>query len=136
MHIESLERCVNAKEVREMLKVLPRGLEESYEQILAKSPRRRDLLQILHFLAFSARTMRLKELAEVVSIDFDSADGPCYDADLKYSDPCVVLTICAGLATETEGMCSKKTRTPRQLKYHPLRRSQAGPFLCQGISHL
>lgn len=108
MQIDTLKNCMNAREVMKMLKVLPRDLEETYEQILVNNPRRRDLLQILHFLAFSARTMRLKELAEVVTIDFDSINGPCYDMDLRYSDPCVVLTVCSSLATETEGKCFQK----------------------------
>lgn len=102
MQIDSLKTCMNAKEVKEKLKALPKGLEETYEQILISSARRRNLLQILHWLAFSARALRLEEIAEVASVDFD-ADGPCYDPDLKYAHPSMALTVCSGLVTVTNG---------------------------------
>lgn len=104
MQIESLERCMNAREVKEKLKTLPKDLEDTYEKILTSSPRAKELLHMLHWLAFSARELRLEEIAEVPSVDFDAADGPCYDPDLKYSNPSIALTVCSGLVTETDGM--------------------------------
>lgn len=103
MQIDSLQDCLNARAVREKLKTLPKGLEETYEQILVGSPHRRDLLRMLHWLAFSARALRLEEIAEVVSVDFDEVDFQCYDPDLKYSNSHIALTVCSGLVTETDG---------------------------------
>lgn len=103
MQIDNLQTCMNAREVKEKLKALPKGLEETYEQILTSSARRRDLLRMLHWLAFSYCALRLEEIAEVPSVDFDAADGPCYDPDLKYSHPSIALTVCSGLVTVTDG---------------------------------
>lgn len=86
-----------------MLDTVPKDPEETYEQILVRSPRRRDLLQMLNWLAFSLRALRVEELAEVISIDFDSTNGSRYDPDLKYSDPRSCLTVCSGLVSETDG---------------------------------
>ena len=80
---------------------MPKGLEESYERILARS-RRRDLLQMLHWLAFSTRALKLEELAETVSVDM-TRDRPAYDPDLKYGNAKIALTVCSGLVTESEG---------------------------------
>ncbi|KZP08569.1 hypothetical protein FIBSPDRAFT_660462, partial [Athelia psychrophila] len=103
MQIDSLQTCMNTKEVKEKLKALPKDLEETYERILTSSTRRHDLLHMLHWLAFSARALRLEEIAEVPSVDFDAEDGPCYDPDLKYSMPSIALTVCSGLVTVSDG---------------------------------
>lgn len=110
IQMDSLEDCLNARAVREKLKTLPKGLEETYEQILVSSPHRRDLLHMLHWLAFATRALRLEEIAEVVSVDFDEVDLPCYDPDLKYSNSHVALTVCSGLVTEMNGNYFKRPR--------------------------
>lgn len=102
LQMDSLKYCLNAKDVKEKLKALPRDLEETYERILASSPYPRDLLHMLHWLAFSAHALRIEELAEVVLVDLES-DDPCYDPDLKYEDVRVALDVCSGLVTETDG---------------------------------
>ncbi|KZP09217.1 hypothetical protein FIBSPDRAFT_242108 [Athelia psychrophila] len=103
LQISDLQQCLNLREVREQLKILPKDLEETYERILTRSPRRRDLLQMLHWLAFSARDLSLEELAEVVAVDLNADAGPSYARDLKFGDPRSALTVCSGLITETEG---------------------------------
>lgn len=95
MKMDSLQHCLNAKAVKEKLKALPKDLEETCEQTLASSPHRQDLPHMLHWPAFSARALRLEEVAEVPSVDFDAADFPCYDPDLKYSNPRIALIVCS-----------------------------------------
>ncbi|KZP14309.1 ankyrin [Athelia psychrophila] len=104
MQMDSLEGCMNTREIKEKLETLPKDLEETYEKILTRSPRRNELLRMLHWLAFSARELRLEEIAEVPSVDFDAADGPCYDPGLKYVNPSIALTVCSGLVTEMDGI--------------------------------
>lgn len=104
MQMDSLQTCMNAREVKVKLKTLPKDLEETYEKILMRSPRHKELLHMLHRLAFSARELRLEEITEVPSVDFDAAGGPCFDTDLKYSNPSIALTVCSGLVTETNGL--------------------------------
>ncbi|KAF7980620.1 hypothetical protein HWV62_37408 [Athelia sp. TMB] len=104
LQIDELQRCLNAREVKKQLKTLPRTLEDTYERILTLNQRQSELLQMLHWLAFSVRDLRLDELADVVSVDFDSEDGPAYDADLRYGDSTIALAVCSGLVTESNGI--------------------------------
>lgn len=94
---------MNLREVKEQLEALPTGLEETYERILVRSRRRRDLLQMLHWLAFSVRTLTVAELAGVVSVDLEAEGGPSYAADLRFGNPQTALAVCSGLVTEVEG---------------------------------
>lgn len=103
LQIFDLKQCLSFREVKNQLNALPKDLEDSYERILARSPRRRDLLQMLHLLAFSARALSLAEIAAVVSIDLEAECGPCYDPDLCFGDPRSALDICSGFVTETAG---------------------------------
>lgn len=70
MQIESLRHCLTARAAKDKLKTLPKDLEEAYEQLLANSHHPQELLQMLHWLALSARALYLEELAEVTTIDF------------------------------------------------------------------
>ena len=90
--------------VKKQLQTLPKTLEKTYERILSESDRPQDLLQMLHWLAFSVRALRLEELADVVSVDQGAVDGPAYDPDLRFGDPTIALAVCAGLVTLSDGM--------------------------------
>ncbi|KAF7986925.1 hypothetical protein HWV62_12719 [Athelia sp. TMB] len=104
LQITDLQHCLNLREVREQLDALPRDLEGTYERILTKSRRHRDLLQILHWLAFSARDLSVEEISEVVSVHLDATGGPVFDSDLRYGDPKIALIVCSGLVIETNGI--------------------------------
>ncbi|KZP03687.1 hypothetical protein FIBSPDRAFT_968780 [Athelia psychrophila] len=104
LQIADLQKCLTLREVRKQLEALPKDLEETYERILVKSDHHSELLQMLYWLVFSTRALRLEELAEVVSVDLDADDGPSYDPDLKFGDPRSALTVCSGLVTQTEGV--------------------------------
>lgn len=134
LQIADLQKCLTLREIRKQLDALPKNLEETYERMLVKSDRRSELLQMLHWLAFSARALTLEELAEVVSVDFDADDGPSYDPDLKFGDPRSALTVCSGLVTEAQG--EHFHRLSNWLLIEILRRSTACPFLREGISHI
>lgn len=103
LQLDELARCYNLREVNAQLDALPKDLEEAYERILTKSTRRQELLQLLCWLAFSARALSLQEFAEVVSVDLEADGRPTYESELKYEDASVTLTVCAGLITETDG---------------------------------
>lgn len=107
LQIDSLRRCLKAKEVEDQLKALPKDLEESYERILVRSEKRSDLLQMLRWLAFSARDLQLEELAETVSVDLNAHECPSHNVDLRYPDPDAALTVCSGLVTVAQGTCLK-----------------------------
>ncbi|KAF7985889.1 hypothetical protein HWV62_43772 [Athelia sp. TMB] len=104
LQVDELKRCLNPKDVKKQLKILPRTLEETYDRILTNSEHQENLLQMLHWLTFSVRDIRLAELADVVSVDLHADGGPCYDPELKYGDDLAALAVCSGLVTEALGI--------------------------------
>ena len=49
--------------------------------------------------------MAIKEVAEAITVDFDSADGPTFTPMRRYTDPRDVLVRCSSLVSESEGQC-------------------------------
>ncbi|KAF7977924.1 hypothetical protein HWV62_1983 [Athelia sp. TMB] len=105
LQLQQLKKCFTYKKVQEQLKKLPTSLEGSYAKILADADplEHLQLRNILYWLAFSARALALREIAEVVSVDFEALGSPTFDPKCRYGDPTVVLTVCSGLVTETDG---------------------------------
>jgi hypothetical protein len=60
-------------------------------------------MKLFQWLAFSIRPLRLKELAKVVAVDFDSQDVPWFDRHRRYDDAEGILEVCSGFVTTTEG---------------------------------
>ncbi|KZP12248.1 hypothetical protein FIBSPDRAFT_985791 [Athelia psychrophila] len=102
LQLDDLMSCFNRRELERQLKSLPKGLDETYVRILARSSRPKDLRRFLQFLAFSRRAMTVHEIAEVATVDLDTSDLPAYSAHLRYTDPNKVLGICYGLVTEVD----------------------------------
>ncbi|KZP14979.1 hypothetical protein FIBSPDRAFT_751110, partial [Athelia psychrophila] len=103
LQLFELSRCPNVRTLKQTLRALPKDLEETYRQLLSKSSQADDLRRFLNWVAFSARPITLEELAEVVTVDFQSVGRPCYDHELRYMDPRDVLTVCSGFITEFKG---------------------------------
>lgn len=99
--------------MQQQLAALPKGLEGIYEKILSSSSHPADLKQFLQWLAFSTRTMRVEEIAEVVVVDLHSGDGPSYAPNRRYMDPKNILRVCSSLVTEFNG--TVKWRLPRYI---------------------
>ena len=78
---------------------MPKTLDETYDRILLNihEDYSQDVFKVLQWLAFSARPMKLVEVAEVIAIDFD--DGPQINYDLQLQNPLDLLTICSSLVT-------------------------------------
>ncbi|KAF7984821.1 hypothetical protein HWV62_11848 [Athelia sp. TMB] len=106
LHIQQLKYCLTLTDVEEQLKQLPKNLEDSYSRILVETKPSQclKLRHILHWLAFSARALKLREIAEVVSVDFEAEHGPTYNPKCRFGNPTAVLTVCSGLVTETDGI--------------------------------
>ena len=87
--------------VRKALKTLPKTLDETYERILKSIDEdyQAEAFIALQWLAFSARPMRLEEIAEAVSMAGE--DPPVYNPENRLSDPTDVVTICSSLVTGT-----------------------------------
>jgi ankyrin repeat protein len=99
--LETLRHAVQP-DIREILKALPRTLDETYERILKSinEKNRKHARHLLHCLAVSARPLRVEELAEILTFDFDGAQGgiPKFYSGRRPKDKEeAVLSICSSL---------------------------------------
>ncbi|KAF7968365.1 hypothetical protein HWV62_30893 [Athelia sp. TMB] len=104
LQLKELIQCSSLRNLKLRLCALPKDLEETYQRLLCKSSNPEDLRIFLQWIAFAVRPISLEELADAITIDFQSSDQPCYDPDLRYMDPRDVLTVCSGFVTEFEGL--------------------------------
>ena len=74
--LETLRHCLPPS-VQRTLDELPESLDETYERIInhIKKPNRDHAFRILQCLVVAIRPLRLDELAEVLAVDFDDAEG-------------------------------------------------------------
>lgn len=97
--LDSLASCLNKSQLRAALKSLPKTLDDTYARILCGIDEKYslDALKILQWLTFSARPLRLTEIAEVVAIDAN--ESLYFDPDRRLLDPRDILTMCGSLVT-------------------------------------
>jgi len=74
--LEVLRDCLPPS-VRRTLDELPESLDETYERVLKeiKKPNRDHARRLLQCLVVAIRPLEVEELAEVLAVDFDTADG-------------------------------------------------------------
>ena len=102
--LDRLRRCFPAS-IRQALGELPKTLDETYERILLEIDEKKRVYAIRLFqcLAFSRRPLRVKELAEVLAIQFDTAIPELNtlfrpgDADEAVLSACSTLVATIGL---------------------------------------
>ena len=103
--LESLRHCLPPS-VRLTLNELPESLDETYERILKdiKRPNRAHARRVLQCLVVAIRPLHIAELAEVLTADFDDADGiPKMIADWRWEDQEQALLIaCSSLIVIVE----------------------------------
>ena len=102
--------------VRRTLRELPESLDETYERILKeiKKPNRGLARRVLQCLVVATRPLRVAELAEVLAIDFDDAEGiPRLKPDWLWDDQEQALLIaCLSLIAVIEaGNSHSDTKT-------------------------
>jgi len=92
-----LESCFNILELRTALATLPKDLDSTYSEILCNIDvdRTRYVSKILKWLAYSARPLQLKEVAEVIAVDVE--ESPCVNMKRRFQEPEDILTICSTL---------------------------------------
>ena len=86
--MEVLRDCLPSS-VQQTLKELPESLDETYERILKeiKKPNRAHARRVLQCLVVATRPLRVTELAEVLAVDFDDAEGiPRLNPDWRWED--------------------------------------------------
>ena len=107
LQLAELAKCSSEYQIVQQLKNLPEGLDEVYKRILKAIDRKyhADTLTFLQWLAFSKRPMKIEEVAEAITVDFESGDGPIFTSMRRYTDPWDVLVRCSSLVNESEGQC-------------------------------
>jgi ankyrin repeat protein len=103
--LETLRHCLPPS-VRRTLDELPESLDETYERLLKeiKKPNRDHARRLLQCLVVAVRPLEVKELAEVLAIDFDDAEGiPKLNPDWRWEDEeQALLTSCSSLIAIVE----------------------------------
>jgi hypothetical protein len=86
--LETLRHCFT-RNVRPVLSELPKSLDETYERVLKNinESNKEDAYRLLQCLTVAMRPLRVEELAEVLAIDFDDAQGlPRMNPDWQWED--------------------------------------------------
>jgi ankyrin repeat protein len=98
--LEVLRDCIPSS-VRRTLDELPESLDETYERILKeiKKPNRAHARRVLQCLVVAVRPLRVEELAEVLAVDFDDAEGiPRLKPDWQWEEQeLALLSACSSL---------------------------------------
>ncbi|KAF8486727.1 hypothetical protein F5888DRAFT_1624592 [Russula emetica] len=98
--LEVLRDCLPSS-VRRFLEELPESLDETYERVLReiKKPNRDHARRLLQCLVVAIRPLRVEELAEVLAIDFNDAEGiPKLNPSWRWEDQeRALLTSCSSL---------------------------------------
>ena len=105
LQLDELEKCSSKTAIRQQLGGLPKALDETYDRILKKidGNHRADVRIFLQWLAFSLRAMTIAEIAETITVDFTSKDGPVFNSDNRYMDQQDVLVKCSSLVYVSNG---------------------------------
>jgi len=98
--LETLRHCLPAS-VRQILAELPETLDATYERILQEIPKSNQVHahHLLQCLTVAVRPLRVEELAEILSIDFDTSEGiPKLNTAFRWEDQeQAVLSACSSL---------------------------------------
>jgi hypothetical protein len=104
LQINELQDCHSEDELEHQLECLPHDLDEVYDRIILGIKRHReDALTILQWLSFSARPLKLAEVAQVTCVVPDTDQGLRFKPSRVLADPRSVLIICSSLVTEIDG---------------------------------
>ena len=111
--LETLRHCLPPS-VRRTLDELPESLDGTYERVLKeiKRPNRDHARRLLQCLVVAVRPLDVKELAEVLAIDFDDAEGiPRLIPGWQWEDQeHALLASCSSLITIVEANDSRIVR--------------------------
>ncbi|KAF8502052.1 hypothetical protein F5888DRAFT_1904491 [Russula emetica] len=104
--LETLRHCLPPS-VRRTLDELPESLDETYERVIReiKKPNRDHALRLLQCLVVAIRPLRVEELAEVLAVNFDDAEGmPKLNTNWRWEDQeQALLSSCSSLIAIVEG---------------------------------
>jgi ankyrin repeat protein len=141
-----LAECLSLNELRKALASLPITLDDTYARILCNIHEKHSqyALKILEWLTYSARPLRIEEVAEVITVNIEGS--PRFDPERRFLEPQDILIICSGLVTTTGGIkeSSHDNTTAEQVRlahfsvkeYLVSDRIQAGPAAQYSIQEI
>ncbi|KIJ47580.1 hypothetical protein M422DRAFT_116329, partial [Sphaerobolus stellatus SS14] len=105
LQLKELTHVHSHPSIRRQLRNLPETLDSTYERILCCIKEKSQARQLLAWLSFSIRPLKLEELVEVVIIEFDlkssSSVLPIFNPEIRV-EPDSIASICSSLATVSE----------------------------------
>jgi hypothetical protein len=105
LQMDELRKCLNQDNRESQLDGLPCSLDKVYDRIVSglNMKYREDALKILQWLSFSARPLKLAEVAQVVGVVPDLDQHLHFKPSRVYKDQRSVLTVCSSFVTEIDG---------------------------------
>ncbi|KAH8844717.1 hypothetical protein MCOR01_001986 [Pyricularia oryzae] len=100
--LESLYPCIDRKQVEEVLRTLPKTLDETYSRILSQIPQasKSSTIRLLQFLICSDGPLVLSEAVDIVAMRPENSKTP-FDADDRPPRPSEVVGYCPYFITLT-----------------------------------
>jgi hypothetical protein len=100
--LDALQDCLSLSTLRKALESLPKSLDETYARILCNiaEDHSQDAIKILQWLTYSARPLRIEELAEIVAVNVTGE--PWFDCDARFPEQREILKVCSSLITIEE----------------------------------
>ncbi|KAL6716111.1 hypothetical protein ACLMJK_005677 [Lecanora helva] len=97
--IDSIAKCINIRQLRQVLTSLPKDLDATYERIICNIEEIHQplALKLLQWLAYSTRPLTFDQVAEVATIDVH--DDQRVDPEKRLEDPQDLLMICSSLVS-------------------------------------
>jgi ankyrin repeat protein len=103
--LEILRDCLPPS-VRQVLNELPESLDKTYERILEniRNTNQRHVQRLLQCLVAASRPLQVKELAEILAVDFDAEGVPKLNPGWRWADQeKAVMSICSSLVIIVKG---------------------------------
>ncbi|KAN0141733.1 Ankyrin repeat-containing domain protein [Lactarius tabidus] len=99
--LEVLRKCL-PKNLRRVLKELPKSLDETYQRILKEinNANQKEAHRLLQCLAVAYRPLRVEELADVLALDIVAGGIPSFNENWRWADhEAAVLSACSSLVS-------------------------------------
>ncbi|KAI1027707.1 hypothetical protein LB504_011728, partial [Fusarium proliferatum] len=105
LQLERLKDCINKEEVNMILQTLPMSLQETYYQVLNEltSTRRRYVIRILQFLAYSDIPLELEAAVDALAINLTAPSGSRFIMKERMPLPAEISSLCSTLFAAVSG---------------------------------
>ncbi|CVK98682.1 uncharacterized protein FMAN_08502 [Fusarium mangiferae] len=99
LQLERLKDCINKEEVNMILETLPASLQETYYQIIndLTDTRRKYVIRILQFLAYSDIPLELEAAVDVLAINLTASPGSRFVMKERMPLPAEISSLCSTL---------------------------------------